>query len=335
MVAAGLARRDDSSPANAEHDTTAARNLESYEVVYRVNELERMREETIVVGLPYESLRSSNRVGERTATLVNRDGLWQLTSGASPRWQRIDPGRRRAEGDVRPLGGLLLLEELGLAERMPDRRVLDRNCEAFRVAEPIGTVATRRPTPADHVDLCIDASGVLLHERWIGDGELIREQEAIELDLAPQLDDDVFAAELAPDARPALELRRELPLTDEIRAGLAVIFDLPASIKDDGGVAILHVDQLGQPVGGSVHRHLRRGTNLVDVEEVEMASVDTDRGTPHDVPMGDGFVETDLRTVTLTIVLPDDLAIRLRGPDLEILDTVAKAMRLAADENDE
>ncbi len=39
--------------------------------------------------------------------------------------------------------------------------------------------------------------------------------------------------------------------------------------------------------------------------------------------------------MTLTLIVPDDIAIRLRGPDLDILDTAAKAMRLTADAGDE
>lgn len=313
----------------------AAPRLVAYEVVYEVTELERRREETIIVRPPYESLRTSDRDGVRTATLVNREGLWQLSPPPSSAWRLLDAGRRRAEGDVRVLGGLRLLEEIGLAERLLDRRVLGRSCAAYRVAEPIGNIATKPPTDDEHVELCVDETGVMLDERWVLNGEVIREQRAIKLDTSPRLASDVFDAEPAAEPTEAVApTRRELPLTDEIRGGLAVSFDLPTSIDDDGGTAMLDLDPIGQPIGGTVHRFLRRGTDVVDVEEVESASVDRSRGIRHNVLLGEGFVETDVRTVTLRIALHNGVAVVLRGPNLDLLDEVASGMRLADEDSE-
>lgn len=71
----------------------------------------------------------------------------------------------------------------GWLERREVREVAGRRCQVFRAAT---TVAGGSLTPpGDHgdeyADVCVDASGLLLEEVWVLDGELLRHRVAVEV----------------------------------------------------------------------------------------------------------------------------------------------------------
>ena len=190
----------------------------SYRVTYRIHELDRVREERVVVRRPCESRRTSMRDEVTVSgTLTNRQGLWHWALGPEGGWQLIDAGQRRAAADARPLEALPPLVEAGLVTIEGSASVAGGRCQVVRIREPIGSPATKAPTERDYVELCLDRSGVMLRERWVIDGRTVRHQEATELSLDPPLDGHDFeAVPTAATKAPSLTGKQLVEATDTV-----------------------------------------------------------------------------------------------------------------------
>ncbi|HEX9889406.1 MAG TPA: hypothetical protein VGA69_07995 [Nitriliruptorales bacterium] len=325
LVAAALAatacRSGGSTPASP--TTTVG----SFRVVYEVQELDRTREEHIVVRRPYESRRTSGRDGATASGwLANDAGLWRWVEQPEPGWQLVDPGRRRAEADARPLGTLGPLVGEGLAELVGTARVLDRECQLVLTREPIGSPATAPPTELDHVELCVDEADVVLRETWVIDGRTVRERRAVDLQLDPALGDREFeAVPAAPGPPPAG--RQLVEVGEAVLATLAVVLDPPADVTADGVVAWVTLDPSGGVTGGSLRRLYRRGPDLVDVEEVETDRLTDRPGAAFMTPLGPGALASDLHHLTLRIPIEGGITVILRASDLDVLTELTRVMR--------
>jgi len=301
----------------------------SYRITYRIRELDRTREERIVVRRPYESRRTAVREGHTVSgTLTNRDGLWQWVDGADGGWQLVDPGRRRAEADARLLASLPLLVEAGLATVEGTDRVRGRQCVVVRTAEPIGNPATAVPRVDDYDEFCVDRTGVMLRERWVIDGRTVRLQEAIKLMFDPPIEDHrEFEAVPAAPMAPLPVGKQLVQVTADILGRLDVGFDLPDDITADGAEGWLQRDPRGGVVGGSVRRFYRRGDDLAEVEEQESGAVSRPRDLRFPTALGDGFLESDLQQLTLHVPIAGGVTVVVRATSVELLTDLAQAMR--------
>lgn len=81
----------------------------------------------------------------------------------------------------------------GRFELRERREVLGRECQVIRTAFTLATSDLVPPSsPGDHADTCIDASGLVLEEVLVADGEPLLRRVAIEVEVEPALGDDVF-----------------------------------------------------------------------------------------------------------------------------------------------
>jgi len=114
------------------------------------------------------------------------------------------------------------------------REVLDRECQVVRAGGPIDVADQPAPTGEDWADLCVHEDGLVLQEEWYVGGDIFRRRTAIELDVAPSIDDDELTptaaipegvpggtfVEVTPDSRPAEATHWELP---EAPAGFELV----------------------------------------------------------------------------------------------------------------
>lgn len=93
----------------------------------------------------------------------------------------VDYGDRiaaAAPGDFRFEPILHDLVRLHLARRTARDRVAGRSCDVYRFGEPLGD-PIQAPKPGEYADLCIDPAGLVLSERWVFKGKLLRKMQAV------------------------------------------------------------------------------------------------------------------------------------------------------------
>ena len=76
-------------------------------------------------------------------------------------------------------------------------------CVVVRVGEPLGTDELPPATTDDHADACVDRHGLVLEERWLVGGELLRLRTAVHVEVNGEIEDERFAVEddpIGPDA---------------------------------------------------------------------------------------------------------------------------------------
>jgi len=298
-----------------------------YRVVYRIEQPDRVLTETLETdGVDRSRRLTRDEAGGVVAgSIVNEQGRWELLAGTDPGWVLVDPGRHLADGMNVPPSDLRVLAAAGLAEVAGSRSVLGHTCEVVRVREPAGTPLRAGPTRADHVDVCISAAGLQLSEVWTMDGRAIRATTAVEVDLEPQFSAETFSAE--PRAATTAPASRHLvDLTEDIAADLVSRFDLPDHVVSDGGHAVVVTDDAGRPFDGTVVRFYRSGDHLATAEETESSRLSVIEGAPWPTPMGEGYLSSDLQTMTVAVALPEGVTVVLKGRDLDLLATLVDAL---------
>ncbi|HSP03541.1 MAG TPA: hypothetical protein VLR27_08585 [Acidimicrobiales bacterium] len=94
-----------------------------------------------------------------------------------------------ATSDVRIAGALVRAVEDGRAELVERRRVAERTCQVVRSATTLATGDLSPATgPDEYADTCIDASGLVLEEVLVSEGEVLLRRIATEVEISPDLD---------------------------------------------------------------------------------------------------------------------------------------------------
>ena len=206
--------------------------------------------------------------------------------------------------------------------------VADRSCRFVRVGGALDAVPLVEPTEDDHTDVCIDEVGLALHEEVTVAGRVTRRRTATDVDVAPPVDDDDFAAlgSRLPEELGGGRVRR---MTDDSRFPDVDFYELEAADVPDGfehlGRFVVandaEVDANGLPGPRTVGLAdvYVDGAELLVVENVRtttagVAGLPTDSGTPLDVDGHDGvrlllgLAQSELRTGNVRVVgtLPVD-----------------------------
>ncbi|HJV09654.1 MAG TPA: hypothetical protein VJ653_08225 [Acidimicrobiales bacterium] len=104
-----------------------------------------------------------------------------------------------ALGDIRLVASLDALVDQGLFVLGDRRRAKlgseTRDCQAYRTGSPLQGLKVTAPTATDYVDLCLDASGLMLEELVVAGGKPNQRLTAISLDLDVQHDPALFTIE--------------------------------------------------------------------------------------------------------------------------------------------
>ena len=304
-----------------------------YRVTYEVVENTLRREETWTVQRPYESLVVVNRDDVMiSGTATSRTALWDYLADRAA-WLRIQPELHRAAFDLRPLDVMATMIELGLAEPAGEGSYVGRTCRVYRVAEPVGSGSVSELGGSERTEVCIDAAGVVLHERWEIDGSEVSVRTATQVEIDPVIDPAIF--DPTPVAEDVDELERLLTTIavkadEEILAELRTDIVVPEGYVDDGAVFRASTSEAGAPNASEVVRFYSSGPDLVEYAEVAgPGPVSLAGGGARPIEV-EGFAEVwfdaDFRVSTIRAAISDERFLELRGTDpallLELLESV-------------
>lgn len=104
----------------------------------------------------------------------------------------VPPGPPGA--DTRVDAGLAAALDDGRFELGERRAVLGRTCQVLRTATLLATGDLAPPGEDEHAETCIDADGLVLEELLVVEGSVLLRRVAIEVDVAPDVDEALFEA---------------------------------------------------------------------------------------------------------------------------------------------
>jgi len=139
---------------------------------------------TVSVRRPFESSDLSvpeNAVAPDQGFVTSVDGLFALQGGKIITFGSQAPGV--PSSDYRLSVELNDMTRLGLAEVRGQSSVAGRSCRVYRVGSPLGD-PLKKASDQEYTDLCLDADGLVLSEKWMLSGQLLRDSEATSVSLA-------------------------------------------------------------------------------------------------------------------------------------------------------
>lgn len=316
----------------------------SYRIDYRIEDPDRDSSERVTVRRPFDSRietfdGSDDLSGEPTVIEINTFGRSSRQAGADQRIAVAVPLGPPAV-DVRL--DVVLDDALasGLLERRGTKEIAGRPCQVYRTGQALRLVDLVPPSADQHVEVCIDAAGLVLEEVERVDGEDGRRRVAIEVETDPALDDDLFDAgeRTVPIERGGgavrqvtrtsrtpgtfFELGDELPLPHTGR--YAVVPPQPDAFADPL--------QRGRRVA-SLTDVLRRGRELVTVDrggslEGTVEVPGREHAEPIELGERDGDVDLTAQGRVITIELDGNRFLRVAGTlPATVLADIARGLR--------
>jgi hypothetical protein len=251
----------------------------TYRITYDVVENGLVRVEEWTVRRPYESLVLSRR-GDvlLSGTSTSRTVLQTYLSDREG-WLPVQPELHRAAFDQHPAGAVAAMEALGLVEEQGRQEHLGRTCTVYRTGQPPSAGRATAPSDDEHTDVCIDGSGLVLHERWEIAGSVVAERTATEVEIEPEVDPESFRPGPVVDEADAVSQLFTIiavPADEETLARLETELPVPEGYTDDG--AVFRAAHGGGGAGGMVTsgsaeivRFYSSGPSLLEVAEVFVA----------------------------------------------------------------
>jgi hypothetical protein len=151
-----------------------------------------------------------------------------------------------------------VLEPLGFG-----RRVAGRACTEIRTGAALDGGILRAPTDDDRNDVCVDDEGIVLREEIVQGGQVVERRTAVRVDLAPDLDGEVFEplGRRIPELDGGGRVRRVTPDSRPPDVTHFQLADVPGSLEVVGRFGVL----TDSPVGGNVAGSVEQVISMVDV----------------------------------------------------------------------
>lgn len=313
----------------------------AYRIAYDVVENGLPRTEEWTVRRPYESLVLSRRDDAiLTGTATSRAALQTYLSDRGG-WLAIQPELHRAAFDQHPAGAVAAMELLGLVERRGQEEHVGRTCAVYRTGQPPSAGHPTAPSDSEHTDLCIDAAGLVLHERWEIGGSVVVERTATSLELEPEVDPASFSPGPVVDDADALSrlfTTIAVQADEETLARLETVVPVPEGYTEDG--AVFRAADGGSGAGGvatpgssEIVRFYSSGPSLLEVSEV-FVDGDTDLATESAVPVevegwAEVWFEPGFRNSALRGRTSDSSYVEVRHHDVAFLFEVLRSLQPA------
>jgi len=98
--------------------------------------------------------------------------------------------------DLNPAASLPAASKRGLVVRRERRVIAGRACQVYRTGDDpaSGALKAWKPKATSWNDVCLDAQGLVLEQVAVEKGAVLHRRVAVTVDLAPSLDDSLFAA---------------------------------------------------------------------------------------------------------------------------------------------
>jgi hypothetical protein len=154
-------------------------------------------------------------VTEETGLVVAGGHLYRLEPQRALDLGPFVPGA--PPGDLHVAAQLEALARMGFAEERGAGRVAGRGCRVWRLGQP-ATDPFRRPTAAEYTDVCFDADGLVLEERWHLDGRRLRSLRALTVSRTAPAGEDLSVGDRPVVPQPLVEVT-ELPVGQAPRTG--------------------------------------------------------------------------------------------------------------------
>ena len=304
----------------------------SYQITYEIVENALARTETVTVRRPYESRVISQRDGETVSgTATSRSRLWTYLTDREG-WLVLQPELHRAAYDQRPLRGMAMAISLGRAEEAGTGTYLGRSCRIFVTGQPLGTSGITPPSDDESTELCIDAEGLVLHERWQIEGSTVVERTATSVETGIEVDAAAFdpspVVEDAEDFMAALSTIA-VPADEETLALLQTDITPPEGFVLDGTVL-----RAGAPDRGGateIVRFYSDGSELIEVAEVIApagAQLDGGGAVRLEIDGPETWFFPDFRASAVRSRLSQTTFVEIRGTDpaqlVGLLDTLTR-----------
>ena len=161
---------DDDEPSDVGFDEPAA-----YEITYEITDAEgAVTTEEVAVRRPWVAEQVLFERGEEVSSSRTALGRLLLPEGVLA----IAPALGGADLRLAPVLEAALGD--GLLVEGDEKTVAGRRCRVYRAGTSViaGELAPAGPTESSHADACFDDAGLLLEERWVVDGDLLRRKVA-------------------------------------------------------------------------------------------------------------------------------------------------------------
>ena len=305
--------------------------VDSYRVIYRVEAPGApAHEEERDIMRPFLGRFIERSAGVvTTGFLTANDSAWAWTnSGAAPGWVPAQDGVSRATADQHAAAALAAGGRYGLAKVRGTKRVLGRQCVEVRTGAPAGQPLSK-PTGADHADLCVDRTGVVLTEQWIRGGKAVRTRTATSFTIGPAFDGSTFQP--SPTGDPTLAgstlAVSTHPVSDKERAGLGFSFTPPPGYVAAGPLtARAGLSNGATPAAADFIQYYRNGSDLLDVVQ----GTQPPRGVPVTIPgLGRAYLNLDMTASSVEVAVASGRTVKIEGGDPRLLLDAATRLRAA------
>ena len=271
-------------------------------------------------------LEHSERISQLGRLATRSDGPWTVLE--------IPPAP--AGRDLRPDIALAAGQRRHLVQRRGQRTVAGRRCQVYRArgALTTGALARQRPTGRDHVEFCVARGAIVVDQREVADGRVIRTARATSVSTAR-------VADVPPTpAAEVLSVEAGGGKTTPVDAGVRPPFDRfyvpeqpPAGFVSGGRFAVVPPGLSGET--SIIADVYTRGVDFVIVDQGATRGgappFDADRPTTGaDLgALGQGEIVLDLRANEVRVQLPDNGFLRVIGTQPpEQLVRLARSLRL-------
>ena len=178
---------------------------DTYRITYEVDQAggpdqpRSVTTEVLEVDRPFRSL-VATRAGKPPggALVAGRiSDLNRLLQFDGTSWRELAIAPAMAASDLRLDGVLDERVAAGDIERRGVRRVAGRPCQEYRMGGPPagGSIPALGSKRGEHADVCVDRDGLVLDERWVADGDVLRRRTAVDVATGVHFPKETFTAE--------------------------------------------------------------------------------------------------------------------------------------------
>lgn len=323
----------------------------SYRAVFRVDNRATdlvTTTERVWVRRPFQS-RIESYTGEPPGTRrlsVRQSAFGVLASrGSSAEPLNIAAPPSLASGDLRIDAVLREAVADDTILRRERREVYGRECQVYRAGGPVfaGDLDRYVPRTGDYADFCVDRNGIVVEEAWVYRDRLIQRRAAVEVEIDPPIDRDVFEIDIPPSEG---AFRGAVERLDPEEAGGDGLWTLPSPPEGFDplgryGIVIPQaalpqaVQQAPGPGPTSTTDVYVRGPDLLVIDQdpslARLVEQETREGRAIEIPnLREAELIVDARMSEIRGMSPDGSVVRIFGtlPPSELVD-LARRLRPA------
>lgn len=296
----------------------------AYAITYRVEAGDTVTTEVLTVERPFRSRLTTHEGGSTQGRILSErsSDLGVLATSSGGPWGRLVVPPAPASADLRPDVALAAAVTAGLVDDLGAGTVGGRACRRYRTATSVAGGTLLEPLSGEHAEVCIDAVGLVLSERWELDGSVVRTKRAVALSFDDDPDLVVPAGDELDGSGQVERVADDAPSPFPDRFAIGA---LPAGFELVGRYAVVPPDLTARPDEPATAPEVatitdvwRRGADLLILDQGASVGPDpfpaTQAGTPvrlADPGLDDATLVLDLRANEVRIRTEDGGFVRV------------------------